>query len=424
MIEKIKKYLESKTKKYEIFFQELEKETFSFEKNQEDAVINGKINGLSIRVIKNNKVGFSSTTNIKNYKACAKKAIQLSKLSNIKINNFPSKKKYSKIKAYSGSLFDYSIKKVVNEIVSTAKKKGLFSSGMYFKIIDDLRIINSNGLDINQKEAQNIFFYSLIDKNNNEISSYLQSLFPIKEPELNEALQRLKDQKIKQIPRTSEMRLLLHPEAAKDIIADTLSSSIDAEQIQKNRSFLTNKINKKIFDTKLTIIDNAIEKGLLNSRSFDSEGIPSQKTIVFKDGVFKSALYNLETAQIENKKSTGNALRSYNTSSLIFPTNFIFLNGKKSINDIISQIKEGIYVRGVMGAHTIQDATGEFSLVVNEGKIIKNGAFGPSVKDTMVAGNVFDLLKEIEEIENKTYHTSSGFYLPHLLFPKVNVIGK
>ncbi len=131
-------------------------------------------------------------------------------------------------------------------------------------------------------------------------------------------------------------------------------------------------------------------------------------------------MYDSYNAYYVKKKSTSNCVRGYNSTPSICISNLIINKGNSK--DIFKEIKEGVFIRNLIGAHTMDATTGDFSLGIAEGHYVKNGEIEP-IKDAMIAGNFFKLMKDIKVMSNKLEH-NAGYYSPMVLFNDIKVIGK
>jgi PmbA protein len=106
------------------------------------------------------------------------------------------------------------------------------------------------------------------------------------------------------------------------------------------------------------------------------------------------------------------------------PNNVVVAKGK---GDVLHSVKKGLYVRSLLGVHTMNEATGDFSLGIVEGFYVEDGEVKHAVKDAMVAGNFFDMMNNVQELGAKLEHSldiSGGCYMPEMLFEKLKVVGK
>jgi len=184
----------------------------------------------------------------------------------------------------------------------------------------------------------------------------------------------------------------------------TLLSSLKADNVQRGQSALEGKIGEKVASELVTIYDHGLLEGGLQTWKFDDEGSPTRKTLVIEKGVLKSYLYDHYTAKKEELESTGNAERGglapYMATPNVEATNFTFQPGNKSADELISEIKEGLIVYYLQGAHSSNPVSGEFSVVATPAWKIENGEIAYPVKGLMLTGTVFDVLTNITALGN------------------------
>lgn len=223
---------------------------------------------------------------------------------------------------------------------------------------------------------------------------------------------------------TKSMKVVFAHFALQQLLYYTLMDAVKADCVQRNQSALQGKIGEKIASEAVTIYDDGLLDGGLRTWKFDGEGVPQQKTIVVDKGVLRSYLYDTYTAKKEGKESTGNAFRAgYPSTPQIEATNFCFASGKKSPEELIGGIDEGLLVFSVQGAHSSNPASGEFSVVATPAWKIEKGKIAHAVKGAMIAGNIFDALKNISALANNARKIGQ-LVAPWMLVEKVKVIGK
>jgi len=429
MIEKIRSYLKSKNMdQFEVFYNKSNNFDLEVASNKIDQASEGLTEGIFVRVLKDKKLGAASTLNIKNYKKCVDTAIKIAKINEIDkdFKSFPTKEKYSKVRECYKSLIDFDIENArdyLNRMMElTVKNEITVPRAFYTKTIEETRVINSEGVDLERKNVINSADLELLE-GKNTISIDDASVFPL-EPDYKakEALDRINSLRNMGKIGTQTLPVILHPDALSRLLEHSFTFSINAENVQKHKSILSGKLNKKIMDKRITIEDAALKEGLINTRRGDDEGTPSKVIKIVEDGILKSFIHSSYTANKEGIKSTGNAFRGIQSIPAISTTNLIFSKGDK--DNPIKELKKGIYVREVLGAHTMNAITGDFSVGVLEGHYVENGEIKHALKDTMIAGNLLELLNNVNCIGKKIYNCSNAMYLPEILFNKVKVIGQ
>ena len=145
--------------------------------------------------------------------------------------------------------------------------------------------------------------------------------------------------------------------------------------------------------------------------AFDGEGVATYKKNVIENGVLQTLLYDLASADKVGRESTGNGLRSsYSSSVAISPYHFYIKGGEQSDDELFASLGDGIYITELKGLHAGANAvTGDFS-IESAGFEIKNGKIGSAIKSFTVAGNFFELIKNIESLSsNVKFGFPAGF---------------
>jgi PmbA protein len=182
-------------------------------------------------------------------------------------------------------------------------------------------------------------------------------------------------------------------------LIDFLSASFSAEQIDKGRSLLQGKHGQKLFATKLNLIDDGVLKSGLASGSFDAEGVPCQTNHLIRNGVYETALYDRYYAKKKGAKPSGVSGRGIKSPPATGVTNLFIPNGTQSLSALQSSIDRGVMITDLMGLHTANPVTGDFSLGAS-GFLIEKGKPVYPIKGFAVAGNLLQLLNRITDIGN------------------------
>jgi PmbA protein len=223
---------------------------------------------------------------------------------------------------------------------------------------------------------------------------------------------------------TKAGKVILTQFALQDLLAYTLINAIKADSVQRDQSPFKDKIGEKVASENLTICDDGLFVGGLRTGAFDGEGVPQQKTMVIEKGVLRNFLYDNYSAKKDGKESTGNALRAgYLSTPSISTTNFHIQPGNKTSNEMLSEIDDGLIVYYLQGAHSSNPVSGEFSVVATPAWKIKNGKITHCTRGVMLAGNIFDLLKNIN-IVGSNERQIGQLISPWVQLENVKVIGQ
>ena len=195
---------------------------------------------------------------------------------------------------------------------------------------------------------------------------------------------------------SGEYKIVFENECAGDML-DTFSGIFSAENTQKELSLLNGKVGQQIASDKITIVDDPLMDNGFASYPFDSEGVATYKKNIVENGVLKTLLHNLKTAEKEGVKSTGNASKgSYKGSIGVSGFNFYIKPGEKTFDELCEYVGEGLIITELAGLHSgANGVSGDFSLSA-KGFTIEDGKKGHAVEQITIAGNFYDLLKDIE----------------------------
>lgn len=426
---KIVSYAKPKADMFEVYFVEAEDLNADIRKNNVSFLSSGDSIGFSVRVVKDGRIGISYTNDVKKYKECVERALKIAKLSRKDKHfvSFARKSKITKVKNYSKKLKEFedisSFNKRFLSHLGSVDKSIVLSEGSYLKTDRKVSVINSEGVDVRMRELDNAFSYIISIRKNglHEMADGDAHSKDVLDPSIaNKGAERLISILNKKKVESGEMKIILKPSALSALFDNAFSFAVNGENVLQKKSIFTNNLNEEVMDKKLSLVDNATRPMLVNTREADDEGVASRKTVIVKDGVLKNFLYNTYYANMAKKESTGNGFRSVASPPSISPTNLIF-DGKGK-QDLIKEMDKGIVINKLLGIHTMNHATGDFSLSIDEGHYVEKGEIKHAVKDTMIAGNFFELIKEVSMIGNDIYWLASGTYIPSMMFPKVKVI--
>jgi PmbA protein len=204
-------------------------------------------------------------------------------------------------------------------------------------------------------------------------------------------LRRLGARKVK----TSQVPVIFDPMVARSLL-DSLAEAVNGDSIYRGASFLTGKLGEKVAGENVTVVDDGTMPGGFGTSPFDGEGVKSRRTVVIDKGVLKSYLLNTYTAKKLNMKTTGNASRGLAGTPGIGVGNFYLEAGDRKPEQIIGDVKEGLYVTEFLG-FGVNLVTGDFSRGAS-GMWISGGQMAFPVEEITVAGNLKDMFNNISEI--------------------------
>ncbi len=201
-----------------------------------------------------------------------------------------------------------------------------------------------------------------------------------------------------------------------------LAGSFKADAVYKRTSMLADKLHQQVFPEHVSMYDDPGLSDGAGSVPFDAEGVPAQKKAVVDKGTIATFLYDRHYALLMKEETTGNAVRHTLTQPPVTGiTNFVLHSEKSSAQDVRHVLSDGPVITELMGLHTVNPVSGEFSLGAR-GYMIKSGKFSAPCKGITVSGNLFSLFNDIERAG--TDHILYGNILtPSLLIRSLKISG-
>ena len=301
----------------------------------------------------------------------------------------------------------------------------------YEEELSERLIINSKGLKLKINNAEGVFFASVVAKENDDVQTAFA--FDIVDDFARidvdkvcaKAVKTATDKLNGEQAKSKKYKAVLAPNVFASLV-NIFMNSINGQNVVEGRSMFKDKLNQPVASNKFTLIENPHYKdNLAYFRSFDDEGVATFKKEIVSKGKLTTLLHNLQTAYKANTKSTGNGFKgSYATSVSVSPSNFYIEKGESSFDEILKTIGEGLLITDFAGIHAGANAiTGDFSLAA-KGFYIKEGKKEYPVDQITVAGNFFDLLKQIEVVGNDLKFPLSSVGSPTVIVKGLSIAGK
>ncbi|MGE5552804.1 MAG: TldD/PmbA family protein [Betaproteobacteria bacterium] len=196
---------------------------------------------------------------------------------------------------------------------------------------------------------------------------------------------------------TKRVTLVLDPLVAAEFL-EALGPALSADAVQKGKSLFAGKVGDQVASPLVQLIDDGRLVEGAGAAPVDDEGVPTGRTVLIQDGVLQGYLHNSYTAAKDGTHSTGNGIRaSFRGTPEVRPSNLYLDAGMTPRERLLSEVEEGFYVTAVMGMHTVNPISGDFS-VGAAGLWIERGRFTRAVRGVAIAGNLLELLGGVEAV--------------------------
>jgi len=201
-----------------------------------------------------------------------------------------------------------------------------------------------------------------------------------------------------------------------------------AENGQKGFSLLNkDRLGEAIAAPHITLRDDGVCADSLGSMAFDAEGVATQQKAIIENGTLKTLLYNIKSAGKDGVKSTGNAAKQGHGGAITSSYNNFYLQpGTTSFDELIASVEKGVLITEMAGLHSgANSVSGDFSFSA-DGFLIEGGKIARPIEQITVAGNFYELLKNIQTIGSDLRFQSmgkGGVGMPSLLVDGLSISG-
>ncbi len=362
--------------------------------------------GIGIRVIKNGKIGFGYTTPGEEEKAI-KRAEELSNISPKLEIDLPEKDAVSKVKTYDNSIENIILEEEGGELsqkviegAEQVNEKIIPSRGGVTFISESKVIGNTNDILLKEKHSGVLLGMMVTLPGADTSITASESRYSRKKDLDFLEVGKSAGDKVMSLENKSnipqkEVPVVLNQDAFSMLLWFGLVPPVNGENVRKGKSIYEGMIGDKVASESVDIIDDPTQDWGPGSGAFDDEGVKSIKNPIIEDGILKNFMYDLKEASKSNTETTGNGTRaSFKDQPNISDRNMVVRGRDLSKEKLMPQ--KGILVDGVMGAHTLNPSSGDFSVVANPAWRIENGEKKGRLEGCMISGNIHEVLKSME----------------------------
>jgi PmbA protein len=211
--------------------------------------------------------------------------------------------------------------------------------------------------------------------------------------------------------------VVLSEHVVDSLVLKLFMEAVNGRNVLTGKSIFAGKLDEMVADSSISISDVPMDPLGNSMRRFDTEGTFTSSCDILENGVLSSFLYDCKTAAEANTVSTGHAFRGGNGATYIAPH---CLRVSGLVGDVTRE--PCLFVHEVIGAHTANPLTGEFSVEVANAFLMEDGELVQPVKKAMIAGNVFEILQRVDGVSAEIKVFNSAI-VPKMRIPSMQVIG-
>ena len=297
----------------------------------------------------------------------------------------------------------------------------------------EIAIYNSKGLDLHQSSSSSgILMAAVVGDGNEMADSYEFKLGELGSIDVDALAAKCAGDAVEKlggdVAPTGQYPVVFNPDAMSALL-QTYSGIFSSENAQKGLSRFNGQEGSVVAADCVTIVDDPFHPENPEPRIFDAEGCPTRRKNVIENGKLNTLLYNMKTAAVEGKKTTGNASKGgYAAPVNIQPFTMYLKGGDVTEDELLAEVGNGVYINSLGGLHAgANPVSGDFSLQ-SSGFMIENGKKTRFVKSFTVAGNFYDVLRNIRKLaDNCTLPMAFGattFGAPSVIVDGLSIAGK
>lgn len=400
----------------------------SFKNNRLYSVSESENSGLGIRLNVEGRTGFSYTNDPGNISGTVSRAEAMCRYGDEENFTLPGNTK-AHFEPYDEGIKNFNI---TEEITRAERMIDDIRSAFPGINIDlgisvstgDVRLVNSSGADVSYRESYYgvsvSCSYTMTDGTRLDTWESISELKPSGYSEIQDKLVKRIGDALNVVPLETGVYPVILPPQAFGRMAGIIASGFNGVSVWKGISPFAGKSGEKLFSEKFTMTDNPYVEGSPFNVPFDGEGVSVSERYLVKNGVIDTFINDLKYAERLGVAPTGNAARGY--SSLPSPSfhGLTVVPGAKNFNEIISGIGRGIIAEQFIGLGQSNTINGDFSANLDLAYLVVDGRIKGRVKDCMISGNIFELMKGEFELSSDVERKGSSL-LPYCCLPAVNI---
>lgn len=416
---------------FEIYSRSQETTAISIENSELKGADSNMSSGVSLRLVKNGRCGFSFTRNLMDPAGLVENALASLKAGVAADFSFPAMKSCAKLKTYSEKVARVTSEELLTEsfrirdLLSRRAKAQVNVSAQL--LVSEFRLVNSAGIDISWQESRVEKYGSLVSGGGSTYSAgdCGFDLLPMREAALEDVARLFEADHAEIRPEPGKQKVLFMPSAMNTLLW-RVQSGANGQSLYQKTTPLADKIGKKIFSDIITLRNNPLDDSIPGARSTDDEGVACSDFVLVDKGVFKGCYFDLNYAAKTGFAPTGNGFRRsmWGGDPVIlrpqpYLGHFCLDKGEKTFDALLKEMGKGIVVFAALGDHTGNIPNGDFSIGLSLGLCVENGRIAGKAKDTMVSGNIYDIMKRAVAVgcESDPVYANN----PPILFDGVDV---
>ena len=402
-----------------------------FEANRLKSLVGRESSGIALRLIKNGRIGFSSTTHWDGADTLVDNALETAPFGPEAAMDFPGHSDFSEIPLYDPAVESQSLEDMIGfgqRLIDDVRavEPDLLCDASVSRSVSTLRLLNSNGASAEYtRSGFSAYVGGALIKGTDMLflGDGDRSCSPISDPQplVDSVLTQLERGRDIAPPASGDLSVIFTPRSVAGALLSPLLAGFNGKSILQGSSPLVGKLGEKLLDERFSLWDDPTMAMVPGSRAFDDEAVPSAKMPLIENGVIRNFLYDLQTAGQAGAQSTGSAHRGLNSLPSPGVSVGVVPAGDVAFDDMVADIQDGIIVERLLGAGQSNILAGEFNANVLLGYRIEKGKITGRLKNTVINGNVYTVLKELRGLGSDATWLGGSFKTPSIYCGGISV---
>ncbi|MFB2969931.1 TldD/PmbA family protein [Aerosakkonema sp. BLCC-F183] len=428
-LEQILKLASGRSDAAEVYYLSSQDTPIEFENNRLKSLQTKALQGVALRVVCQGKLGFASSTDLTRLEDLVDAAVQTSEIGDRAEFEFASSVKFqpaensytppptqelvtigdrliSEVRAYNSDILVN-----VDFHVRARKIKIATSGDVYGERSSQTVSASLSGNLVRGEDFLQVYSFDVAREGVPDCDRILENL-----------LQKYRWAEQQAKISSGSYPVLFTPRAAAGTLGRLFDTVLSGQAVVQKASPLADKVGQNLFDERLTLLEDPSIGP--SACAFDDEGTPTSQKVLIDRGTVMGFYWDRRWASRAGRESTGNGFRGGLSRPGPDMVNLCFSPGSTAVEDLIAGIDEGLIVDQVLGAGQSNQLAGEFSVNLDLGYKVEKGQIVGRVKNTMVAGNIFEAFQNLVDLSDRPEWVGGGAYLPSILFEKLGVAAR
>ena len=406
----------------EVYALSTEETPVNFEANRLKGVSSRQSHGVALRLIKGGRIGFAAGSGPTDHQQLVDIAVETAEFGPTAQFHLPRPTAYPVVDAYDPAIETLDVDAMVeagNQAVDriVAASSGIVCDAGLTRRIVNVTVLNSTGVVANARRC--VFSARLsgtLIRGTDML--FVGDMFASCHPALD--LTPLVEATLQQLEWTRETvtapasgaPVLFTPRGFAQAFSGALSLGLSGKTVLQGSSPLGGRLGETCFDPRLTLVDDPSIAYCPGAQAFDGEGVPSARRVLVNRGRLEGFVYDLQTAAMAGVVSTGNGGRGLTSLPAPDLNVLVVEPGDTSFETMLEEIDDGLVVEEMLGSSQGNLIGGDFSGNVLLGYRVQHGRITGRVKDTMVSGNVYEVLRQLHSVGKDARWVGGSLLLP------------